>query len=133
MKTCKTNIRVRYQETDRMGVVYYANYLVWFEVARTEYLRENGLSYRELEEKEGIGLMVKDVSCEYKAPTFYDDVLTVESQITDMKNSSLVFLYEIYRGTKLIATGKTTHVCTDKTGRPTRLPERIKETLSTVS
>jgi acyl-CoA thioester hydrolase len=129
LKAGETRIRVRYQETDNMGVVYYANYLVWFEVARTEYLRSFRISYRELEGK-GLYLMVVSASCQYKYPARYDDIVTVQSRITAMKNSSLTFEYNALIGDRLIATGETTHVFTNKDGRPVRIPEDIRKLFS---
>ena len=129
MKTHKTDIRVRYEETDRMGVVYYANYFVWLEIARTEFFRSLGLPYTELE-KEGLRLMVKDAQCNYKAPVTYDDMVIVETRIDDARNASLHFSYNVYRDKALVATGKTSHVFTDKNGRPTRIPDKVKKALS---
>ena len=125
MNTRSTDIRVRYQETDNMGVVYYANYLVWFEVARTEYFRSMGLVYRKLEDK-GIYLMVASVSCKYKSPAKYDDTVTVETWIEDVKNTSLRFVYELSVGGRVIATGDSVHVFTDKNKKPVRIPAEIK-------
>lgn len=125
MKVHKTEIRVRYQETDNMGVVYYANYLVWFEVARTEYFRSAGINYSQLEE-EGICLMVAGVNCQYKSPARYDDIVTIQTCISELKNSSLKFGYELFIGDRLIATGESVHVFTNKSGRPTRIPEKVR-------
>lgn len=129
MKTHKTEIRVRYEETDRMGVAYYGNYFTWFEVARSEHFRKLGLPYTELEEK-GLRLMVADTKCAYKTPVTYDDLIDVETEITNMKNTSFVFLYKIYHKRCLVATGESTHVFTDVKGKPVRIPEKIKVALS---
>ena len=113
-----------------MGVVYYGNYFTWFEVARTEYFRQLGLPYTELE-KEGVRLMVAEAKCAYKFPATYDDLLTVETEIGTIKNTSLSFLYKIYRDEKkLIAQGESTHVFTDVKGKPIRIPERAKAVLN---
>jgi len=125
VNTRSTDIRVRYQETDNMGVVYYSNYLVWFEVARTEYLRSMGLVYKKLEEK-GIYLMVASVSCKYKSPAKYDDTVRIETWIEDVKNTSLRFVYKLSVGERTIATGDSVHVFTDKNKKPVRIPEEIK-------
>ncbi|MBL7156810.1 MAG: acyl-CoA thioesterase [Candidatus Omnitrophica bacterium] len=125
----KTAIRVRYAETDRMGVAYYGDYFTWFEVARTEHFRRIGLLYTELE-KEGIRLMVVSAKCTYKAPATYDDMLHVESEITNVKNTSLSFTYMVYRQSTLVATGGTDHVFTDEKGKPIKIPERAKEILN---
>jgi len=118
-------IRVRYQETDNMGVVYYGNYFTWFEVARTEYLRAAGLTYRDLEEK-GFYLMVAATSCRYKSPARYDDLVTVRTWVSDCKNSSLTFEYSLFAGGKEIATGDSVHVFTSQSGKPVRIPEEVR-------
>ncbi len=126
MITHDTEIRVRYQETDNMGVVYYANYFIWFEVARTEYLRSLGVSYKRLEEK-GIFLMVASATCRYKAPARYDDLVSIKTWVPGMSNSSLRFEHKLSIGTKLIATGESVHVFTNRMGRPVRVPDEIRE------
>lgn len=125
MNKRKTDLRVRYQETDNMGVVYYANYFVWLEVARTEHLRSCGISYKKLEEK-GFYMMVAGASCQYKYPARYDDLVTIESWVSDMKNSSMTFNYRILIKERLIATSETVHVFTNKDGKPVRIPEEIR-------
>lgn len=125
MITHESEVRVRYQETDNMGVVYYANYLVWFEIARTEYFRSLGLVYRKLEEK-GIYLMVASISCQYKSPAKYDDIVRMQTWIPEMKNSSLKFGYKLFVGEKLIAAGESVHVFTNGEGRPRRIPEEVR-------
>lgn len=108
-----------------MGVVYYANYFVWFEVARTEYLRSAGISYRKLEEK-GSYLMVASATCQYKSPARYDDIVRIQTWIPKIKNSSLQFEHKLFIGDKLIATGESVHVFTNSNGRPVRVPEEIR-------
>ena len=130
MRIHETEIRVRYKETDNMGVVYYSNYFVWFEVARTEYLRALGVSYRKIEEKGGLYLVVAQASCRYLYPARYDAIVRVESWIPEIKNSRLRFEYKLFIGKKPIATGETVHVFTDKSGRPKRIPKELKETLT---
>jgi acyl-CoA thioester hydrolase len=125
MRMHETQIRVRYQETDNMGVVYYANYFIWLEVARTEYLRSTGISYRHIEEK-GSYMMVASASCKYKAPARYDDIVRIQTWIANMKNSSLDFAHKLYIGEKLIATGESVHVFTNKSGKPVRIPKEIR-------
>jgi acyl-CoA thioester hydrolase len=125
----RTEIRVRYEETDRMGVVYYGKYFTWFEVARTEFFRKLGLSYRDMEERDGLGPMVCEASCNYKTPATYDDLLNIETSVTKIKNTSLAFGYKIYRRSDLVATGETWHVFTNKSGRPTKIPENVKRAL----
>lgn len=125
----KTKLRVRYQETDNMGVVYYANYLVWFEVARTEYFRSLGVNYRELEEK-GVYLMVAKATCDYKTPAKYDDIVKIETWIPELKNSSLKFAHKLFVDNRLIATGESVHVFTNRSGKPMRIPEEVKGLIS---
>lgn len=126
MRKHATDIRVRYQETDNMGVVYYGNYFVWFEVARTEYLRSLGVSYRKIEER-GLYLMVASASCQYKSPARYDDLVKIETWVSELKHSSLKFEYKIYLKDKLLATGDSVHVFTNKEARPVRIPEELKK------
>ncbi|MEJ7712506.1 MAG: thioesterase family protein [Pyrinomonadaceae bacterium] len=105
----ETIVRVRYSETDKMGVVYHANYLIWFEIGRTEYCRARGFSYREMEENENAYLVVAESYCRYKAPAYYDDELIVRTQITELRRRSLRFGYEIIRASDdhIIAEGET--------------------------
>jgi len=120
----QTKVRVRYQETDNMGVVYYANYLVWFEIARTEYLRSLGISYKDLEKK-NFYLMVASAECRYLHPARYDDEVRIESRITKMGSTSLTFEYELFVGNIPIATGQSVHVFTDRSNKPVRMPEEM--------
>jgi acyl-CoA thioester hydrolase len=129
MKTHKTDIRVRYEETDRMGVVYYANYLIWFEVGRTEFFKMLGMSYRDLEDKDGLRLMVVESKINYKAPATYDDLVSIETTIGNIKNTSISFSYKVYRDNTLLAIGDTAHVFTNKGGKPIRIPGKIREKL----
>lgn len=124
------SVRVRYAETDQMGVAYYSNHLVWFELGRTEFLRRRGHVYRELEEKEGCYLIVGEAHCRYHAPARYDDVLTVRTRVKGARSRIVVFSYEILAadGHKL-ATGETLHVITDRQGKPRTLPERYRQAL----
>lgn len=114
--------RVRYKETDQMGVVYYSNYFVWFEVARTEYFRQLGYSYKQLEE-EGIILPAVEAHCEYKASAYYDDELVVKIWIDDLTGTKITFRYEVYRKyeKKLLAKGYTIHAFLDANKRPVSL------------
>jgi acyl-CoA thioester hydrolase len=118
---------VRYAETDKMGVVYYANYLVWFEVGRTDLLRHAGWSYREME-VEGFSLPVIEAHCEYKEPARYDDEREVRTGGDLLSPIRVQFTYEIVRpvDAALLATGHTVHASLDPSGRPRRLPDRIR-------
>lgn len=126
-----TEVKVRYAETDKMGIVYYANYLVWFEVARTEYLLEEGLDYRDVE-AEGLFMAVVESHCIYKAPARYGEAVAIESWPSDVKNSSLKFNYRVLRKKDgvLLAEGYTTHVLIDKDVKPRKIPEKIRALLS---
>ena len=126
-----SRVRVRYAETDKMGVVYYANYLVWFEVGRTDLLRESGWDYREME-KEGYALPVIEAHCTYREPARYDDVLDVRTTGILLSPVRVQFTYEIVRASDaaMLATGTTIHATLDREGRPCRLPERVREWLS---
>jgi len=123
-----TSLRVRYAETDQMGIVYYANYFVWFEVARADVMRTLGSTYRALEE-EGVFLPVIDAECHYRRPARYDDEIDVRTQGRLMSPVRLVFDYEVFvKGEETpVAVGQTVHAATDRDGRPCRLPARIRE------
>src|SRR3989442_13058371 len=127
----ETLLRVRYAETDKMGVVYHANYLVWFEIGRTEFCRARGFSYRGMEENENAFLVVAESYCRYKAPAYYDDVLMVRTHITELRRRSLRFGYEIVREADgvVIAEGETGHAVTDANGRVRTLPQGFAELL----
>ena len=116
-----TRVRVRYGEVDRMGVVYHAHYLAYFEQGRTEWLRSRGQSYRGMEEA-GHLLVVVDVGIRYHAPAHYDDELEVTTRLADQRSVRMRFEYEIRRGDHRIATGHTVLACTDASGRPQRIP-----------
>jgi acyl-CoA thioester hydrolase len=121
-----SHLRVRYAETDQMGVAYYANYLVWFEVARTDWLRAAGLSYRDLE-AEGLFLPVIEAQCAYRAPARYDDALAVRATARLVSPARLAFDYDITGPGGAVATGSTVHALLDGRGRPVRVPARIKD------
>ena len=121
MITARSQVTVRYAETDMMGIVYHANYLPWFEVARTQLLREQGFPYRQLE-ADGYRIPVLEVSAKFIRPAVYDDVLTV---IVTMRERPLLRIrldYEVFRGEELLATGHSAHAFCDLNGRPTRPP-----------
>jgi acyl-CoA thioester hydrolase len=124
-------VRVRYAETDKMGVVYYANYFVWFEVGRTDLLRDAGWTYREME-SEGITLPVIEAHCDYLRSAHYDDDLEIHTNGALLSPVRVEFLYQVIRSadTTLIATGRTTHAALDRSGKPRRLPDRVKAALA---
>ena len=124
------NLRVRYAETDKMGVVYHANYFMWFEIGRCELLRAIGRSYREMEAS-GVGLPVIEAHCEYKSPARYDDELVVKTMGRMLSPARVEFEYEISRPSDATvnAVGRTVHAAIDTNGRPCRLPDYIRELL----
>ena len=124
----KTQLRVRYAETDKMAVVYHANYAQYFEVARTEMFRELGLTYATMEAN-GIMLPLVDLYCRYHRPAHYDELLTIEVTVEEMPAVKIKFNYKIYNEqNELLTDGYTTLVFIDmKTNRPTRMPENIKQ------
>ena len=127
--TCQ--IRVRYAETDGMGVVYYGNYLTWFEVGRTDLLRQLGESYREIEENERIHLPVVEAHCRYHKPARYDDLVDIVTRASRPSRARVQFDYELSRAEDgvLLASGTTLHVAVGRDGRPCRLPRKLQELL----
>jgi len=126
----KIEIRVTYAETDAMGIVYYANYLRWFEMGRTELIRHLEIPYKELEQK-GIHLPVSEVFCKYLVSAKYDDVLVIETAVDFLRRASIQFSYRLWRkedGQELV-TGKTLHAFVDGTGKIIRVPAFLKERL----
>ena len=128
----ETDVRVRYAETDQMGVVYHANYLVWFEIGRTEFCRARGFAYREMEENDRAFLVVVESYCRYKAPAYYDDELIVRTHVTELRRRSVRFGYEVVRlsDDTIIAEGETGHVVTDTNGRVISMPEHYRTALA---
>ena len=127
----ETRIRVRYAETDQMGVVYHANHFIWFEVGRVELLRQLGFSYRDMEKNDGCLIAVADARCRYKAPALYDDEIIVRTHIRNIRNSLIHFGYELLRakdGT-LLAEGETTHIVTDPQLNVIAIPEKYRTVL----
>jgi len=118
--------RVRYGDTDMMGISYYANYLVWFEAARTEYFRCLGLPYTECE-KQGVYLPVVEAQARYMGPSTYDDLLTVRTSVSEIRMSTIRFEYHVFKqgSEKKISQGYTVHVFVDKTMKPIRAPELV--------
>ncbi len=126
----KTDIRVIYGDTDQMGVVYYANYLRFFEAARNEFIRAKGLRYRDFEVEHGLLLPVIEVAVNYKQPARYDDLVTVEISLTEARRASACFGYRIVRGEELLVTGHTVHACVGLDGRVQRMPKDLLARLS---
>jgi len=127
----ETQIRVRYAETDKMGIVHHSNYLVWFELGRSEFCRARGFSYKEMEEKDNALMVVAEAYCRYKSPAYYEDVLTLRTKIEDIRSRSIRFIYEIYRPSDqiLLAEGETLHLVTDENKKVRSLPQIYKEKL----
>jgi acyl-CoA thioester hydrolase len=130
-RTSISIVRVRYAETDMMGVVYYANYLVWFEVGRTDWLRDTGHTYAEMEEA-GVRLPVISVHCDYQHSARYDDELEIRTTARLASPARLAFDYEVVRRADavVVATGHTVHVAVDRTGRPLRLPRPVRDLIA---
>jgi len=122
------NIRISYRDTDKMGVVYHANYLVFFEMGRTELLRKLGYSYDKME-KEGMFFPVVTAQCNFHSPAKYDDVITVETRIIELKNVTITFGYQIKLNDKLLVSGFTKHPMVNKNFKPARIPQNLKELL----
>lgn len=125
MLTGEITIRVRYAETDRMGLLHHANYLVYFEQARTELLRSLGLTYRDLEDQ-GFLLVLTKIEVRYKRPAHYDDVLTIRTLVERTTMVRIDHRYEVYRDGLLLAEGATTLACIDREGRPQALPKKLR-------
>ncbi|HEX4076645.1 MAG TPA: thioesterase family protein [Candidatus Acidoferrales bacterium] len=124
-----TTVRVRYAETDQMGVVYYGNYFTWFEIGRVEFCRQVGFEYKRMEIEDDSFIVVAEASCRYKRPARFDDLLTVRTRVTGSQRRTVRFGYEIFRqdSDELIATGETLHVICDSKGRPKALPEKYRQ------
>lgn len=118
-------IRVRYAETDRIGLLHHANYVVYFEQARTELLRACGCTYRSIEDS-GAFLVVIDLQVKYKRPAQYDDVITIRTTVDKISHVKIVHKYEVFRDGLLLAEGQSTLACVDKLGRPQALPNILK-------
>ncbi len=126
MLTGEIQIRVRYAETDRMGLLHHANYLVYFEQARTELLRTRGAAYKDLEDQ-GFYLVIAKVEIKYKSPAHYDDVLTIRTTVTRTTPVRLEHRYEVLRDGTLICEGFTTLACVDAAGKLQPMPEWMTE------
>jgi acyl-CoA thioester hydrolase len=125
----EARFRVRYAETDKMGVVYHSNYLVWFEVGRVELLRQLGFSYREMEVQDDCHIAVVDVRCRYKQPARYDDEIVVRTKLKNARESLLHFGYEVVRAADdlLLAEGDSTHLAVNSKFQKTQLPKKYQQ------
>jgi len=126
-----TTLRVRYAETDQMGVVYHSNYLIWFEVGRVELMRAIGFEYKTMETEDDCHIVVAEAHCRYEKPARYDQVLRVRTRIAEWRNRIVKFSYEIFldEDSSLLATGYTTHVICGSNGRPKALPPKYRDVL----
>jgi acyl-CoA thioester hydrolase len=127
-------VRVRYAETDQMGVVYHANYLVWFEVGRVELIRALGIEYKHMEKEDDCHIVVADAHCRYLQSAKYDEVLRIRTRIAESRNRIVKFSYEVLRDAddKLLATGETTHIICGSNGRPKLLPAKYQHVFKSV-
>ncbi|HEY8669961.1 MAG TPA: thioesterase family protein [Terriglobales bacterium] len=128
-RVCEVQLRVRYAETDQMGVVYHANHFIWFEVGRVELLRQLGFSYRDMEQSDGCFIAVVDARCRYKAPARYDDEIVVRTHLKNVRDSLVHFGYELVRvgDGVLLAEGETTHIVTDSDMKVRTIPEKYRK------
>ncbi len=122
----ETRIRVRYAETDQMGVVYHSNHFIWFEVGRVELLRQLGFSYKNMEREDDCFIAVVEARCRYKAPVHYDDEVVVRTRLTHVREKVVRFGYELRRveTDELLAEGETTHIVANAKMKPRELPEK---------
>lgn len=120
-------VRVRYAETDQMGVAYHSNYFVWMEVARVAYCRAVGFEYRDMERLGGVHLAVTEARCRYLAPARFDDEIQVTCRVLEARSRTVRFAYEMRRGSDLLAAGETLHAVTDAQGRSVRLPKEYSQ------
>ena len=125
-RVSEVRLRVRYAETDQMGVVYHANYFIWFEVGRVELLRQLRFSYRDMEQNDSCFIAVVDARCRYKAPARYDDEVMVRTHLKNVRESLVHFGYELVRVSDgvLLAEGETTHIVTDGEMKTRTIPEK---------
>jgi acyl-CoA thioester hydrolase len=132
--TAETRVRVRYAETDQMGVVYHANYLVWFEVGRVEFIRQMGLDYRSMETEENAMIAVVEATARYKAPARYDDELIVRTTLAGVRGSIVRFRYAVVRAVdeQLLCEGETVHLVVDRDMKRRDMPERYAEQFQTM-
>jgi len=132
-RVSEVRVRVRYAETDQMGVVHHSNYFIWFEVGRVEFLRDLGFSYREMEQEDGCHIAVVDARCRYKAPARYDDELVVRTHLKNVREAVVHFGYELLRSADglLLAEGETMHVVINREMKKTAIPEKYMEVFRT--
>ena len=123
-KTTRFNLTVRYKETDAQGIVHHSNYLVWFEEGRSDFLRQNGLNYTDFE-KSGFFIVVANAETRYRAPVYYEDILTIETTLEQLRGKMLKFSYRVLRDEESLAEGRTTHIILNADRRPSVLPPEL--------
>jgi acyl-CoA thioester hydrolase len=125
----ETTVRVRYAETDQMGLVYYANYYIYFEIGRVEYMRQRGVAYKQMEIEDDSFIVVAESNCRYRRPARYDDLLRIRTRVSEVRRRTIRFAYEIVNDAsgELLAAGETLHVVCDSKGRPKALPDKYRE------
>lgn len=125
----ETLARVRYQETDQMGMVYHGNYFTFFEIGRVEYMRERGIAYKQMEQEDDSYIVVAEANCRYLRPARYDDVLRIRTRLSESRRRSIRFAYEVlrYDSGEVLATGETVHIICNREGRPKSLPEKYRQ------
>jgi acyl-CoA thioester hydrolase len=130
----ESRVRVRYAETDQMGVVYHANYLVWFEIGRVDFIREMGMNYKAMEAEDGLGIAVVDVTARYKAPARYDDDLVIETRLLAARGPIIRFGYRVVKEAdkQVLCEGETVHVVVDREMRRRPLPKKYAERFAAV-
>lgn len=128
----ESEIRVRYAETDKMGIVHHSNYLIWFEAGRSDLCRARGFSYKEMEENDNALMVVAETYCRYKSPAFYEDILIIRCRVAEIRSRSVRFIYEIFRPADgvLLAEGETLHLVTDQHKKVRQIPETYREKLA---
>jgi acyl-CoA thioester hydrolase len=131
----EARLRVRYAETDQMNVVYHSNYIIWFEVGRVEFMRQLGITYREMEQEDQLHLPVVEVRCRFKAPARYDDEITVRTRIARLRSSFITFQYQVLRAEDglLLAEGESTHVAVNAKMEKSPFPEKYMSVFRTVA
>jgi acyl-CoA thioester hydrolase len=128
----ETSVNVRYAETDQMGIVYHANYLVWFEVGRVAWCKAKGFRYADMESKDNRCMVVAEAGCRYKSPAHFEDDIVVRTSLAKATDRVIRYHYEVRRRNdgELLATGDTAHVVTDREHRPSRLPDKYRSCFS---
>lgn len=134
MSPVETSLRVRYAETDQMGIVYHANYLIWMEIGRVEYCRAAGIVYRDMERDDGVLLTVVEANCRYVSPAFYDQKVTIRTWVAEAHARMLRFEYEMVEAEtgRRLATGETKHIFCNRERKPMKLPEKYRSAFGMV-